>query len=67
VKVFDKGRLVYDLPGIDLIQSRTEREMATLPAGYKTLTATERAPVKLSSRLDELANSLWNRREKVHG
>jgi nicotinate phosphoribosyltransferase len=67
VKVFDKGRLVYDLPGIDLIQSRTEREMATLPAGYKTLTATERAPVKLSSRLDELANSLWNKREKVHG
>ena len=60
VEVFDKGKLVYDLPGIDFIQSRAKREIATLPARYKTLAATEKAPVRLSPRLEQLTNSLWN-------
>jgi nicotinate phosphoribosyltransferase len=66
VKVFDKGKLVYDLPRIDLIQSRARTEIATLPARYKTLAAAEGAPVRLSSRLDQLANSLWNKHESMN-
>jgi nicotinate phosphoribosyltransferase len=59
-KVFNKGKLVYNLPGIDAIQDRTKREVGTLPAKYKNLTTSEKSPVRLSARLEKLANSLWS-------
>ena len=59
-KVFNKGKLVYNLPGIDAIQDRTKREVATLPAKYRNLTTSEKFPVRLSPRLEKLANSLWS-------
>jgi nicotinate phosphoribosyltransferase len=59
-KLFSKGKLVYNLPNIDDIQHGTKLEVATLPARYRNLTASEKAPVRLSPRLEKLANSLWS-------
>lgn len=58
-KVFNNGKLVYDLPSINAIQDRAKRELLRLSAKYKNLTTSERPPVRLSPKLDRLANSLW--------
>jgi nicotinate phosphoribosyltransferase len=60
IKVFNKGKLVYDMPNINAIRERTRREVATLPAKYKSLTASEKSPVRLSAKLEQLTNSLWS-------
>jgi nicotinate phosphoribosyltransferase len=59
-KVMDKGQLVYSLPKLNVIQERAKEQLKTLPAKFKELTGSEGAPVKLSRRLEELTNSLWN-------
>jgi nicotinate phosphoribosyltransferase len=58
-KVFDRGKLVYQLPEIDVIQDKGKRELATLPAKYRNLTTSEKPPVALSPTLKQLADSLW--------
>jgi len=60
VRVFDKGKLVYTFPSIGEIQERAKTQIASLPPRYKILTASEKSPVRLSPRLEELTNLLWN-------
>jgi nicotinate phosphoribosyltransferase len=62
VRVFDRGRLVYDMPQIEVIQERAKKEVAALPEEYRTLTGSEKTPVRLSTKLDQLTNSLWSTR-----
>jgi nicotinate phosphoribosyltransferase len=58
-KVFDRGKLVYELPKISAIQDKGKREVATLPEGFRKLTDSRKPPVILSVTLRQLANSLW--------
>jgi nicotinate phosphoribosyltransferase len=67
VKVFDKGKLIYDLPGIDRIQERARKQIATLPAKYKALTGSVDSPVMLSPKLEQLSNTLWASRGQATG
>ena len=60
LKVLDKGRLIYKLPTISLIQDRAKNEVAALPLSFRSLTGSEKPPVKLSKELDNLTNSLWD-------
>jgi len=60
LKVLDKGRLVYKLPTVSLIQDRAKKEVAALPLSFRSLTGSEKPPVKLSEELENLANSLWD-------
>ena len=58
-KVIDHGKLASELPKIMAIQERAGRQLATLPAKYRVLTGSERPPVRLSPRLQLLADSMW--------
>jgi nicotinate phosphoribosyltransferase len=58
-KIFNKGKLVYELPSIQVIQDRGRREVATLPEKYRSLTNSEKPPVVLSPTLKQLADSVW--------
>jgi hypothetical protein len=60
LKVLDKGRLIYKLPTLSLIQDRAKNEIAVLPLSFRSLTGSEKPPVKLSEELENLANSLWD-------
>jgi nicotinate phosphoribosyltransferase len=62
-KVIDRGKLASELPKITAIQERARRQLATLPAKYKVLTGSERPSVKLSPRLQQLADSMWTNHE----
>lgn len=59
-KVLDHGRLVDDLPSIDKIRNRAMKDVARLPGKYKGLKGSERPPVKLSRKLEQLSESLWS-------
>ena len=63
VQVLDQGKPIGELPKLPSIQERARKQIASLPAKYKTLISTEKAPVKLSPKLQELTNSMW----KSHG
>jgi nicotinate phosphoribosyltransferase len=63
VQVLDQGKRVDELPKLPSIQERARKQIASLPAKYKALISTEKAPVKLSPKLQELTNSMW----KSHG
>lgn len=65
-KVFDKGKLFCDLPSIDAIRDKTRKEVATLPTKYKSLTASEKPPVRLSPKLEQLTNSLWSTHNRTN-
>ncbi len=62
VKVFDRGRLVYELPSIGEIQERAKRELVALSPRYKSLIGSVDPPVRLSTRLKQLSQSLWTRK-----
>jgi nicotinate phosphoribosyltransferase len=61
-KVFNKGKLVGELPSLNDIKDKAMKEIATLPAKYKSLTTSEMSPVTLSPKLEKLTNSLWTTR-----
>ncbi len=61
-KVFNHGRLACDLPSLNTIRDKVMKEVATLPARYRDLTRQEKPPVTLSSKLEQLTNSLWTAR-----
>lgn len=64
-EVFNKGKLVYDMPQIDAIRETARKQVASLPGKYRTLTGSEKPPVKLSAKLDQLTNSLWSTRNSI--
>lgn len=59
-KIMSGGRLVYRLPSIEKIRSIAITEVGRLPAKYKVLKGFEQPPVKLSQKLEQLSQSLWN-------
>ena len=61
-KVLNKGKLVCDLSSLNDIRDKAMKEIATLPAKYKNLTTSEKPPLTLSPKLQQLTNSLWTRR-----
>jgi nicotinate phosphoribosyltransferase len=65
VQVLERGKLVYDMPQIEVIRERAKKEVAALPEKYRTLTGSEKAPVKLTAKLDQLTNSLWSTHDSV--
>jgi len=58
-QVLEKGKLVYEMPQIDAIRERAKKEVGALAEKYRTLTGSEKPPVKLSAKLDQLSNSVW--------
>jgi len=67
VKVFNKGKLVYELPHINQIQDKARKEVAGLPAKFKSMTGSVEPPVKLSPKLEQLSNALWTSRGQATG
>jgi nicotinate phosphoribosyltransferase len=59
IEVCRKGKCIYDLPDILAIQGHAKEEIARLPAKYKRLKGSVEPPVRLSSKLKQLTNSLW--------
>jgi nicotinate phosphoribosyltransferase len=64
-KVLRKGRLASKIPTINNIQERAKQQIAALPPKYKVLTGSEKPPVKLSRKLEQLANSLWTSHQET--
>ena len=64
VKILRNGRLVRKLPGIQESRKKALSEIDKLPARFKMLTNTQPAPVRLSSKLQELSESLWKNPEQ---
>jgi nicotinate phosphoribosyltransferase len=60
LRVFDRGKLAYNFPRIDAVRERAGKEIARLPAKYKSFTGSTKPPVKLSSKLEQLSRSLWS-------
>lgn len=60
IQVIDQGRPACSLPKIVAIQDRARKQVASLPDKYRALVGSERPPVRLSSKLQEIANSMWN-------
>jgi nicotinate phosphoribosyltransferase len=64
VQVFKNGKIDYPLPKINEIREITLSGVARLSAKYKQLTHAQPAPVRLSSRLQRLSESLWKKPEQ---
>lgn len=64
VQVLKDGKIGYPLPKINEIRETTLSGVARLPAKYKQLTHAQPAPVRLSSRLQRLSESLWKKPEQ---
>ena len=58
-EVMQAGQLIADLPGLDQSRERARSELESLPAKYRSLHGSVKAPVRLSIRLQRLTNSLW--------
>jgi nicotinate phosphoribosyltransferase len=67
VKVLHRGRLVCDLPSIELTRDKARKDVATLPARYRTLTGSLEPPMRLSPKLEKLTNTLWTTRGEPTG
>lgn len=59
IQVLEQGKHVHELPKLASIQDRARKQVASLPVKYRALTGSEKPPVRLSSKLQELANSMW--------
>ena len=59
IEVCREGKCVYDMPDLGAIRNHAKEEIARLPAKYKRLKGSVEAPVRLSSKLNHLTNSLW--------
>jgi len=58
-QVFNHGSRISEPVEISRIQERGRRQVASLPLKYKALEGSEESPVRLSPKLQKLANSLW--------
>jgi nicotinate phosphoribosyltransferase len=65
-KVFDRGKLAYELPKIKVIQDKGKREVATLPERFRDLTNSQKPPVTLSATLRQLTDSVWGSHSNVN-
>jgi nicotinate phosphoribosyltransferase len=65
-QVMRDGHIVCELPRLEQIQERARRQVAALPSRYRSLTEPEQPAVKLSPKLEDLANSMWKRRGQTH-
>jgi nicotinate phosphoribosyltransferase len=59
IEVCREGKCVYDMPDLRVIQDHAKEEIARLPAKCKSLKGSVEPPVRLSSKLNQLTNSLW--------
>jgi nicotinate phosphoribosyltransferase len=59
IHVMKRGKRVSEPTEISKSQERARSQVASLPARYKVLDGSQNPPVKLSPRLQQLANSLW--------
>jgi nicotinate phosphoribosyltransferase len=64
IKVMEKGKIVYTLPTINEIRTRTLESMSKLPERYKRLKFAARYPVILSPRLRGLLRQLKSELKK---
>jgi nicotinate phosphoribosyltransferase len=62
VQTMADGEIVYELPSIAEIQEGAKREVEALPSKYRSLTQPEHPEVRLSPKLEDLANSMWKSR-----
>jgi len=58
-EVMRTGQLVTNIPTLDQSRERARSELQSLPAEYRSMHGSVKAPVRLSTRLQRLANSLW--------
>ena len=64
VKVLRNGNLVRKLPGIQESRKKALNELNKLPGRFKTLNNPQPPPVRLTSKLQELSESLWRHPEQ---
>ena len=62
LKVLENGDIVNELPAIDEIRNFAKQERETLPSQFLRLTGSETPPVRLSTKLERLARSVWSKR-----
>ena len=58
IKVIEKGRLIYDLPSIEVIRNYAKASLQKLPNKYKVLNNPQKYPVRLSQNLETLTRKL---------
>jgi nicotinate phosphoribosyltransferase len=63
IEVCREGKCVYDLPDLHAVQGYAKEEIGRLPVKYKRLKGSVEPPVRMSSKLIQLTNSLWKLHE----
>ena len=58
IKVIEKGKLIYDLPTIEVIRNYAKVSLQKLPNKYKILNNPQKYPVQLSLNLETLTRKL---------
>ena len=61
-QIMKRGQVVAGMPSLDRIQRKARTELSSLPIKYRALYGTAKPPIRLSPRLVELTNSLWERK-----
>ena len=64
IRILENGRLVRKLPRVHESRKRALNELDKLPIRFKELTNPQPPPVRLSSRLQSLSESLWRNPEQ---
>ncbi len=65
VKVMERGKVIYNLPTLKEIQSRSSENLSKLPSKYKLLTSPQEYPVELSKALEDMIRELKSRIAKT--
>lgn len=60
IPIYNKGKLVYDIPSIEEIREYCQKELETLWEEYKRLDQAQTYKVDLSKKLWDLKNNLLN-------
>ena len=60
VQIFDKGKLVYELPSLDEIQARCRKEISLMWSELRRFENPHKYYVDLSEKLWKLKNDLLN-------
>lgn len=64
-KVMENGRIIYDVPSLDMIRTATLKNMSKLPKRYKGLAHARHYPVELSPELRKIRKDLIDQLKNI--
>lgn len=67
IPIMIKGEIVYDFPELEEIRKYCMKQLSALPEKYKRIRGSKTYPVKISEKLKELRNELFERYCKEYG